>query len=187
VVSQPGDEGRGWPFRLLVGALGFALGPLATIVRDMDAGPGWSAIVDPARTPSPRWTAQLNGVTLTKGAPDAQQRSEIVNAAGLTRGGVPQLVAAVQQTLSPTTGTVTVVEHYLGRYGVLVVTYAAQTPDAALTERVAVSYTPAWLLPTVRVDAGWSVGQFETAYAAMTVANAETDFLTVNDLETELP
>lgn len=186
--SHPGDDARGYPLRILLRAIGRMFEPLASLIRDSDDGPGWSAIVDPQRTPQPGWTAQLNGVVLTKGASDTQQRAEIENAAGLQRGGVPQLEGAVKTTLDPPdTAAVTIIEQYLTDYGVLVVTYTSQTPNPALTERVAIDYIPAWLLPTVRVDPGWSVGQFEAAYNGQTIADAEADFATVNDLETEIP
>lgn len=126
-VTQPGDEQRGWPWRLFLGALGRVLGQLPDLVRDSDDGPGWSAVVDPDRTPDPAYTAQFNGVRLTQGASDAQHRQEIRNAAGLRRGGRDAQIDAAQLYL---TGTryVGVFERDGSAYRETVVTRSVETP-----------------------------------------------------------
>lgn len=186
-VCQPGDAERGGPLRLLAGAVGRALGPLATWVRDSDDGPGWSILLDPDRTPVPAWTGQINGVIVTRGAPEAQQRSELHNAAGLRRGSVAALKGAVAATLAGDDPQVTVVERDGSPYALLVITYADETPDAAAAEAAARSQKPAGLLLTFRVDPGWNIGQLEAAYAAMTIADIEADYASVEALESNLP
>lgn len=185
-VCQPGDEQRGSPFRLLVGAIAVALGPLHDLVRDTEDGPGWSAIADPDRTPDPQFTAQLNGVVLTRGASDEQHRSELRIGAGLRRGSPGALREAVQATL---TGArqVTIIERDGDPYELLVISYEDETPDPDAAEAAARSQKPAGLLLTYRVDPGWSIGQLEAAYAGLTIADLEADFASVGALESNLP
>src|SRR4051812_29363271 len=87
-VSQPGDEGRGWPLLILLGALGKALGPPHDLVRDSEDGPGYSALMDPGRTPvwALPYTAQFAGVRLTPGITEAEQRAEITSPPAFQRG-----------------------------------------------------------------------------------------------------
>lgn len=46
---------------------------------------------------------------------------------------------------------------------------------------------PAGVYLTHRVDDGWSLDQFETAYTGLTIAGPEADYATIGALETHLP
>jgi hypothetical protein len=195
-ISQPGDETRGWPFLIFLGAVGHALGELHDVVRDTPDGPGWSVLLDPDRCPAWAlpWLAQFAGVTLTPDADEATWRSEITNPSALRRGTPAALREAAQRTL---TGgkRFTLYERVYSAYRDVAITYAAETPDPAATERAILSQKVAGRLfkrpsdgaSTIRVDRGWSVAQFEAAYAGRTVADFEADFATVDDFETRLP
>lgn len=188
-VSQPGDEQRSWPLKILIGGLFHPMRVLHDLVSDSDGGPGWSALVDPQRTPSPRFTGQLNGVRVTEGASDAQQRGEIENAAGLLRGGPDEMAGAMKLTLDdPETGIVTIYERVSTAYRMIAVSYDSQTSNPAATEVAARSQKPAGLLLEYRNDRGWSVGHLEAAYPLPDdLADVEAAFATIDDLETELP
>jgi hypothetical protein len=187
-VSQPADEQLGWPFLTLLAGFAAAFGELHDIVRDTDQGPGWSPVLDPARAPVKAlpWLAQFAGVTLTPGATETDWREEITSPPAFQRGTPQAIIDATARTL---TGDqrVALRERDGGPWDVTVITYTAQTPDPAATERAARSQKPAGLLMTFRVDPGWSVGEIETAYSTRTVGDIEAAFATVGDLESNLP
>lgn len=150
-VCQPGDEARGGPLRLLLATLVHALGPLAEWVRDSDDGPGWSILADPDRTPSPAWTGQLNGVVVTQGASEEQQRQELHIAAGMHRGSIGAMREAVAATL---TGSrqVRILERDGTAYEMTVITRTSETSDPAASEAAARAQKPAGLLLTFLVS-----------------------------------
>jgi hypothetical protein len=187
-VAQPADERLGWPLLILLAGMGAAFGPVHDLVRDTDDGPGWSALLDPARCPewALPWLAQLAGVTLTPDAPATQWREEITSPPAFQRGTPQAIVDATRRTL---TGDqrVTLYERDGGPWQITVITYTSETPDAAAAEAAARSQKPAGLLMTFRVDPGWSVGQLEDTYSTRTVGDVEAGFATVGDLESNLP
>lgn len=148
-VAQPGDETRGYPARLLVGAVGKALGEFFDLVRDTDAGPGWSAFYDPDRTPvwALPWLAQHVGVTLTPGLSEQQQRDRITSPPAFERGTLTGMQKAAQQTLSGNQ-YVFLKEREGSPYRVTIVTRTSETPDAAATIAAARSQKPAGLILT---------------------------------------
>lgn len=148
-VAQPGDDQRGWPARMLVGAVAKALGPLFDLVRDTEDGPGWSAVLDPDRAPvwALPWLGNFVGVTLPPGLTEAQQRARLVNPPAFNRGTFDGLVAAVRQTITGT-GYVFALERQGSPYRITVVTRTSETPDPGGTLVAAKSQKPAGLVLT---------------------------------------
>lgn len=149
-VAQPGDDQRGWPLLILLGAIGHAFGPLHDLVRDTDDGPGWSAALDPARAPSWAlpWLAQFAGVRLTDGLAEAQQRAQITDPPAFERGTKDAMIAAAAPTLAGSAPVIRFYERNPGPYEILVVTSTGATPDPAGTLRALRSQKPAGLILT---------------------------------------
>jgi Phage tail protein (Tail_P2_I) len=146
-VSQPGDDARGYPLRLLLGGLGVALGPVCDIVRDSDDGPGYSALLSPTRAPvwALPWLAQWAGVNIV-GVSEAEARARINRPPAFERGTPPAMIAAAQATLSGTK-QVRLVERAGGdAYHLTAVTRTSETLDAAATLRAFMSQKPAGLI-----------------------------------------
>jgi len=150
----------------------------SALIRDSDAGPGWSALLDPSRAPASAlpYLAQFVGVRVTRGAASGQQREEIVNAAGFRRGRPASIVAAVAATLTGDR-TVILTERVDGEaYQLLVQTYTDQTPDAAAAEAAARAQKPAGIVLTFEVVDGQTyaqlAGRFET-YADLAAEYAD--------------
>jgi hypothetical protein len=186
-VIQPDDEALGWPFLIFLAGLGVTFGPLHDLVRDSDAGPGWSAAVDPERAPvwALPWTAQFAGVTLTPGLDEPTQRWEITSPPAFERGSTDALISRAQRLL---TGQqrVTVLERDGSEWRTTVITYTSETPDPAATERDVLAEEMGGERIVYRVDPGWSVGQLEDEYSTRTVGDVEAAFATVGDLESNL-
>lgn len=161
-VSQPGDEARGWPFLIFLGGLGAAFGEVHDLVRDTDAGPGWSALLDPARCPAWAlpWLAQFAGVKLTPGLSEAEQREQITSPPAFNRGTLDATVAAAQRRL---TGgrRVMFIERDGSAWRDLLVTYAAETPDPAATLRDVLAQEVVGRKLVYRTDLGWDIDEME--------------------------
>jgi hypothetical protein len=141
------DEGNDWALLNFVAALTQALEDIDDLVRDSDAGPGWSSIVDIDRVSSEAlpWLAQLVGVTVDEALSDADQRQQIQETQGFQRGTLAALVGAVKPYL---TGSKTVVvdERDTSAYHLSVNTFTAETPDSSLVAAALMRLKPAGLV-----------------------------------------
>jgi hypothetical protein len=148
-VAQPGDDTRGWPARMLVGAVARACGELFDLVRDSDDGVGWSAVLDPDRAPvwALGWLGNFVGITLSPGLTEAQQRAGLINPPAFSRGTFAGMVAAVRQTITAT-GYVFALERQGSPYRVTIVTRTSETPSPAATLAAAKRQKPAGLVLT---------------------------------------
>jgi hypothetical protein len=148
-VAQPGDDTRGWPARMLIGAVARACGPLFDLVRDTDDGPGWSAVLSDERCPvwALPWLAQFAGVTLSPGLTEAQQRMRVCSPPSFDRGTFAGMIAAVRQTITGT-GYVFALERQGSPYRITIVTRTSETPSPATTLAAAKSQKPAGLVLT---------------------------------------
>jgi hypothetical protein len=153
-VAQPGDDRRGWPARMFIGAVARALGPLFDLVRDTDDGPGWSAVLSDERAPvwALPWLAQFAGVTLSPGLTEAQQRQRVCSPPSFDRGTFDGMVAAIGQTLTASR-YVFALERQGSPYRITIVTRTSETPNAAVTLAAAKSQKPAGLVLTHVVTA----------------------------------
>jgi hypothetical protein len=161
-VAQPGDDTRGNPARILVGAVAKALGPLFDIVRDTDQGPGWSAILDPDRIVAMlpetvaqrvlRWLGQFAGQSFPDGTTAAAMAAQIGTPAAFERGTPSGMAKAAGLTL---TGNeyVFLKEREGSPYRVTIVTRTSETPNPAATLAAARTQKPAGLVLTHTVTA----------------------------------
>lgn len=141
------------------GALASPLEELASLARDSDEGPGWSALLDPVRCPAWAlpWLAQFVGVTIRAPATPAEEataRQLITDHPGFQRGTPLAIEQAVALTLSGTR-SVRLTERSGGSaYQLLIATLTAETPNAAATTAAAKAAVPAGIVVTVSVTAG---------------------------------
>lgn len=149
------DEQNGWALAYYFGAFGAMVQDIEDIARDSELGPGWSAIMDLSRAPDYGlpWLGQFVGVRFDAAVTPAEQRLRISDTPGWRRGSVPSLVGAMQQYL---TGPKRVLLHERAgsAYHFNVVTYTAETPDAAMVELGLLSQKPAGLTYTYSVYDG---------------------------------
>ncbi len=154
-VSQPGDDTRGWPLLILLGAVGHALGPrLYDLVRDTGDVPGWTSALSPSDAPSwvLPWLAQFAGVWLTPGIVEEQQRAQITSPTAFERGSEDAMTGAAKPTLTSDDPQVRFYERNPGPYGLLVRTSTAETPDPVATLAALRSQKPAGLILTYVVS-----------------------------------
>lgn len=149
-VAQPGDDKRGWPLLILVGAFGTMMGRVAEVVRDNAQGYGWTMLLDPARCPAWAlvWLSQYAGVRRkVQAAPDeATQRALIISPPTFSRGTRRAIKDATALTLTGTR-TVRLISPVNGNpYRRVVITAESETPDPAAAAAAARSQTPFWVL-----------------------------------------
>ncbi|MEJ7824920.1 MAG: hypothetical protein WKF48_05800 [Solirubrobacteraceae bacterium] len=181
-ISQPGDDTRGWPLLILLGAIGHALAPrLYDLVRDSPEAPGWTRALSPTDTPAwvlPWLGHNFAGVTLTPGTTEAAQREEIISPPAFERGTATAMTAAASSTL---TGTkqVRFYERTPIPYDLLVVTHSAETPDPVATLAALASQKPAGLILTYAVSDAPLINEMTRQIDLIT---ADIDSLTIADV-----
>lgn len=188
------DEENGWALFHLCCVIGSMFQPIEDLVRDSDAGPGWSAIYDIDRCPSEGlpWLAQFRGVSLPPQIAgqsdedyDLEMRDWIRRADGMNRGGPDAIVAAAQRRLTGTK-TVTLSERDGGdAYQLVVSTLDDETPDPDGTLADIVSQKPAGLVLNHQESVSITWAALEAADADWTAVLAE--FATWDEVRLNLP
>lgn len=185
------DAAYSYAFSWIAAAIGGMFTDVENVIRydDVNDAPGWARVFDPDNAPefALPWLAMLAGQPYDPNLPAAVQR-EWLRPDANKRGTSSTIKAAVQTRL---TGTKRVIlrERTSTAYQHEVITYLAETPDAALVVDVLADPTvkPVGHWFTHTVAPGWSIEEMETAYAAQTIADLEGDFTTINDLEANVP
>jgi hypothetical protein len=140
-----------------IGAITLANEEIDGYVRDTNAGPGWSVILDVDDAPAKglRWLGQLVGVALrqqrngeTTETYAAYARDAIRRQGGRQRGTTDAQMSAIQDTLTGTK-SVRFIERAGGDpYAITAITRTAETPDAAATVAAWLRQKPAGLTYT---------------------------------------
>lgn len=153
VASYMDGDRNAYALAHLCGAIGAMFQPVDTLARDNDDGPGWSAVLDLARSPWLPWLGQFLGVTPRAGATDDEQRASISGTAGFRRGSVAAMRAAAALHL---TGEKSVIlrERDGSPYRLEIVTYTDETPDPAATLADVLTQKPAGLMLSYRHQSG---------------------------------
>jgi len=175
------DETNSWALLRFSEALaGKFLQPVEDLVRDTDAGPGWSVILDLDRAPADKlaWLAQFIGVRLAPNLTDLNQRARIRGADGFHRGKISALVSAAQQHLTGAK-TVQVRERDGSAHRITVITYTAQTPNAPAVLAALLEQKPGGLILTHNVLPGQDYTLVRTNNATYTVARTNHATYTV--------
>lgn len=154
-VTQPhtDDDPDSTALMILLGALGWALGPLPGIVRDTDQGPGYSALLDPTRAPESAlpWLAQFAGVSFPADLPEDQKRARISDPPPFERGTLAAMRAAGAATMA-NGAQPRIIERNGSAYGIAVICRTADTPSPAATEAAVRYQKPAGLILTFIVS-----------------------------------
>lgn len=163
------DASNGWALAHYCATLGHLFQAVEDLARDTPEGPGWSMIVDLDRCPTDwlPWLAQFVGVTIPTGLTDAEMRAWIAGTDGFSRGTPDAIRAAAAATLT-SSKTVVVRERNGSPYRLQVVTYSAETPDAALTLRAITAQKPAGIVLSYLVQQGADYQSIKTHYATYT-------------------
>jgi hypothetical protein len=146
----------------------------------------WAAVMDATAAPdwALDWLGQWVGVRLPANlAPDAR-RTRVLETDGMRRGTPAAIRGAARQHL---TGTRSVLlrERDGSAYALTVITFTAQTPNAALVAAALAQQKPAGLVLDYRVETGQDYRQLaeeRTDYAAVTAA-----FATYEDVRSNIP
>jgi hypothetical protein len=130
IAEQTDDAGKGYHLLAFCDALGRMFEQVNELVRDTDAGIGWSSIFDVDRAPpyALPWLGQLVGVTVDVTLPVESQRQQIRDEEGLARGTLAAIQAAPKPYLTGNQ-TVIVIERDGSPYRTSVITYEDETLD----------------------------------------------------------
>lgn len=144
------------------------VGPAETvyeIVGEEDQEFGWSIVFDVDNCPAELlpWLAQFEGVELTPDMSEAARRSAIKVREGAARGRPATIVERIRRTLA-IDRRVIIQEKDGDAYNLTIRTFAAETPNPALTEAAAISQKPAGLLLDFAVIEEDSYAALELAY-----------------------
>lgn len=114
---------------------GSFLGDLYEIVRDTDDRVGWGVLFDPDEAPVEGlpYLSQFVGAVLTQDMDEEGRREEIKTPATWRRGGVEQLVTAIQRTLTGSKTVVVEERHTDNAWRMWVRTLEGETPYPAVT------------------------------------------------------
>lgn len=179
------DEQLDWPLLTLCAAAGAMVQEIDDYVRDTDAGPGWSILLDIDRTPSKAlgWLAQFVGVSLRDGLDDAGQRDWIRSTDGMARGSLAAITGAAQRYL--TGGRAVILRERFdpddptvdSPYHLQVITFTAQTPDPVAVEAALTAQKPAGIVLHYDVLDGQDFEQLRSSYSTFDLARIYyTDF-----------
>lgn len=169
-------------FSVYVQALCECIREVDDLVRDSDAGTGWSSILDLQRIPVEGlpWLAQWIGVAAITGLSEQQQRDRIAAHANWKRGSVGAIIASAQLHL---TGNKTVIlrERFGGSaWQLVIITNTSETPDAAQTLRDILEQKPAGIVLTYNVLDGQDFQQLLTDHP--TFQNVFADYATFENV-----
>jgi hypothetical protein len=177
------DEQYGYALLFICQAMMLGNEELELFIRDTVDGPGWSAFVDPDRTPAWAlpWLAQSVGVDLTPAASEAVWRQEIKEQSYWKRGTVPYIEQEVKKLL---TGNkrVKIFEQDTSPYHYTVTTKDSETPDPTAVLNRLKATKPGALQFTYSVLVGQDYQDLADTYADYTaVAAAYLTYADVRD------
>jgi hypothetical protein len=149
------DEENDWALLRFVSAIAKAPQVTDDLVRDSDAGPGWSSIVDLDRAPADAlpWLAQFVGVDVATDLDEASQRLRIRETSGFRRGTLAAIEGAARQYLTGSR-TVQVQERDTSPYHLKVTTFQTETPVPDRTAEALQAQKPAGLVLQYVVSTG---------------------------------
>ena len=146
-----------------------------------------AATADPLTTPYDRlaWLAAIAGIDVSTIADEGAVRTAIGTQAWRFRGCRSAIVLRVGQTLTGQRRVFVECPYLADPLKIRVRTYAAETPDADVTEAAIRAEVPAWLALTVDVAAGMTWDERKAAYTDWDDEKATGG--TWNDLALETP
>jgi Phage tail protein (Tail_P2_I) len=129
------------------------------LVRDSEAGPGWSSVLDLERAPTEAlaWLAQFIGVGIEPNLDSESQRLRIKETAGFSRGTRAAIEGAARQFLTGSR-TAVVLERDTSPYHLKVVTFEAETAFPDRTAAALQAQKPAGLVLQYELSSGATCG-----------------------------
>jgi hypothetical protein len=149
------DQSHGWPLLRFVNAIAQAPQWTEDLVRDTDAGPGWSSVLDVDRAPAEAlaWLGQFAGVDVEPNIDPDSQRLRIKETAGFRRGTRAAIEGAARQFLIGNR-TVQVLERDTSAYHLKVITFETETPFPDRTAAALQAQKPAGLVLQYELSSG---------------------------------
>lgn len=188
-------EDERWSLLEMVEAIvgGNRLQLLDDIVRDSEAGPGWSKVLNLELAPEEwlGWLAQFVGVRTRAGLSDAAQRARIAGTDGFRRGTPGALEAAARQYLVGPDGTgesaYVIINERLGgfAYRLGILTLESQTPDEQAVLNAILEQKPAGIVLTFSTVPGQTYEALRTAFDSY--QDIKDAYATYDDLRSNLP
>ncbi len=174
------DEKYDWALLQFCEANAGRLQDIDDLVRDTDAGPGWSTIMDADLAPlnALAWLGQFVGVRIPAGLTEQQQRDRVKGTDGFNRGKISALITAAQLHLTGAK-TVQIRERDGSAYRLTVITYTAQTPDAAAVLAAIKEQKPGGIILTHNILPGQDYTLVRTNNATYTIARTNNATYTV--------
>lgn len=178
------DEAFGWPLLIYLGAIGDQFFQMMDdLGRDQGDVVGWGNVMNPNTCPAYAlpWLGQFVGVVVDTTLSEANQRAQVIAAAGWQRGTPASIIAAVQRYL---TGAkyVALQERFGGNaYALNIITHTAETPvDTTEMMNAVKAVIPAGFLLTFATYIGQTYLQLRTNYA--TYLAVRTAYATYDDV-----
>lgn len=170
------DEALGWPLLIYLGAIGDKFfQQIDDLARDQGSVVGWGNMMNPNTCPAYAlpWLGQLVGVVVDTTLSEANQRAQVIAAAGWQRGTPASIIAAAQLYLSGTK-FVSLQERYGGNaYALNIITHTGETPaDTSAMVAAVKAVMPAGMIVTFATYVGQTYAQLKAAYATYTAVKA---------------
>lgn len=175
-------------------AIAGPLEDLDALAQATDTDPGFGTLLDADTVPYDylRWFGQAVGVSIPRGSPEASARASVQTPAGLRRGTLDAIKAAVLPTLVPVNplvpATVIILERTAGGwdaadnpYHLTVATFTDETPSPSTTQAAALSQKPIGNIMDVVQISHWVMLTILANYASFDAVKAA--FPTFNALK----
>lgn len=186
------DEASNFALAHYVAAISRMFQEVDSLVAEVNGRPPWGALFDIATLPAKGlgWLGQFVGVSPQSGLSDADQRTRILSTAGFWRGTPASLRAAAQAYL---TGGKTVIFRERDAaacptqpaYGLTVITYTAETPDAAKVLAALLAQKPAGIVLNYQVHDGQDYQSLLTNHPLY--SNVFADYATYQGIVNDVP
>lgn len=168
------DEETGWQLLKFLDTFMAIHGIVDVLVRDSDAGPGWSRALDPDRALNGElpWLAQFVGVRFPLGLTNEdERRTRLKNKENWERGGLDTMREAIQVHL---TGSqlVEIYERDTSAWHFRVVTYAIETPDEDRVLAEIIEQKEGGLQFVYQVQQGGNYDQLSASFATYDALDA---------------
>jgi hypothetical protein len=180
------DQRHGWQLLRFVSAISQAPQVTEDLVRDSDAGPGWSSVLDVDRAPAEAlgWLAQFVGVDVEPNIDPNSQRLRIKETAGFRRGTKAAIEGAARQFLTGNR-TVQVQERDTSAYHLKVTTFETETPFPDRTEAALQAQKPAGLVLQYVMSSGATYAELKAT--GNTYTQLKTAYPTYTQLKLAIP
>lgn len=181
------DSSNGYVLLRFVEAWTNSMVEIDALVRDTDAGPGWSSALDVERAPEKflNFLAQFVGITFLGSESMDDKKHLITELVNLKRGSPAASRALVERLLTGSKYMIFNERQGNNAYRYAVRTRTNETPDPAAVERGLMAQKPAGLILDFDTIFGLTYGDIKAAYDTYTLSYV--DRTTWREWSTEVP